>query len=49
VPSVQIYLELIAGAIQVQNGVEGFLEDTRLLTPLPADKLAWLTVGSPVA
>ncbi|RLM66211.1 hypothetical protein C2845_PM16G19390 [Panicum miliaceum] len=42
----QIYLELIAGAIQVQNGVEGFLEDTRLMTPLPADKLAWLTASA---
>ncbi|PUZ48804.1 hypothetical protein GQ55_7G275600 [Panicum hallii var. hallii] len=31
---------------QVQNGVEGFLEDTRLLTPLPADKLAWLTASA---
>ncbi|CAL5069846.1 unnamed protein product [Urochloa decumbens] len=31
---------------QVQNGVKGFLEDNRLLTPLPADKLAWLTAST---
>lgn len=34
--------------MQVQNGVEGFLEESRLVTPLPADKVAWLTVGSRV-
>ncbi|RLM74798.1 hypothetical protein C2845_PM15G21330 [Panicum miliaceum] len=42
----QISLKLITGAVQVQNGVEGFLEDSRLLTPLPADKLAWLTASA---
>lgn len=35
--------------MQVQNGVEGFLEDNRLVTPLPADKLAWFTVGSVIS
>nr|CAB3485697.1 unnamed protein product [Digitaria exilis] len=33
---------------KVKNGVEGFLEESRLVTPLPADKVAWLTVGSRV-
>lgn len=33
---------------QVQNGVQGFLEENRLPTPLAADKLAWFTVGSQV-
>ncbi|KAF8651572.1 hypothetical protein HU200_063395 [Digitaria exilis] len=41
----QISLKLITGAMQVKNGVEGFLEESRLVTPLPADKVAWLTVG----
>ncbi|CAL5025555.1 unnamed protein product [Urochloa decumbens] len=30
---------------QVQNGAKAFLDDNRLLTPLPADKLAWLTAS----
>jgi hypothetical protein len=43
--------ELITGAVQVQNGVKRLLEGNELLTPLSvsADKLAWITVSSPVA
>jgi hypothetical protein len=40
--------ELITGAMQVQNGVKRFLQGNQLLTPLSADKLAWITVSSPV-
>ena len=40
--------ELITGPMQVQNGVKRFLQGNQLLTPLSADKLAWITVSSPV-
>ena len=40
--------ELITGAMQVQNGVKRFLQGNQLLTPLSVDKLAWITVSSPV-
>ncbi|KAF8670280.1 hypothetical protein HU200_050816 [Digitaria exilis] len=31
---------------KVQNGVEGFLEESRLVTPLPSDKVAWLMASA---